>query len=303
MIYVYRRAPSNGARDLAEALGGRRYRGVNIPITQRLRPNDVVICWGESLAPVNGVKILNGTNIKGKYEDAVALRAAGVPTIEVSRSRPAPSYPAPVTVVDPALAAYTEAQRLAEEFTNIGEFRRTPPLVTGVGELHTAIGHLFTLLRVALPPAVVAPIVEWLGRLNTHIGGNDLLRPPDASQVQYFVKKLALVREFRIHSFKGRSIRAGVKAPREGIVQHPWIRSWDGGWTIKYDGVSSTQQHRQLAHQAVHALGLDFGAVDIGELANGSLVVLEVNRRPGIEGGTIDVYADAINRWAEGRAE
>src|SRR3989442_4059964 len=129
MLYVYRKQASNGAHDLADALGGRRYRGLRIPITQRLRPGDAVICWGQELPPVEGVRILNGGVMRNKYTDAVTLKAAGVPTVEVSLTRPAPA--APVPVVDPALAAYNEAQRLAEEFTNIGDFRRTPPLLAG----------------------------------------------------------------------------------------------------------------------------------------------------------------------------
>ena len=303
-VYVYRKAASNGARDLAEALGGRRYRGTTIPITSRLRAGDVVVCWGQDLAPVEGVRILNGGPIRGKYEDAVKLKEAGVPTIEVSRSRPV-QQPQPLPVIDPALAAYQQAQYLTEEFTSIGEFRRTPPLVTGVGELHTAIGHLFTLLRVPAPLPITAQVFEWLPRSNSHIGGSDLLRydsaPGAGLPADYWVKKLELVNEYRIHSFLGKSIRAGKKAPREGMTPHSWIRSWDGGWRIAYDGVSSTQAHRTLAHRACQALGLDFAAVDLGERADGSLLVLEANRRPGIEAGTIDSYADSINRWTEER--
>ena len=67
-----------------------------------------------------------------------------------------------------------------------------------------------------------------------------------------------------------------------------------------YDGVSSRQPHRDLAHRACEALGLQFGAVDIGEQVDGSLVVLEVNRAPGLEDGTVARYAGAITRWMQG---
>jgi hypothetical protein len=136
----------------------------------------------------------------------------------------------------------------------------------------------------------------WLGRLDSHAGGNDLLTPPE--EPDFYVRKEAFRREFRIHSFSGRSIRAGVKTEREGVDQiHPWIRSWDGGWRVSYDGESVKQRHRDLAHQAVAALGLDFGAVDLGEGPGKELIVLEVNRAPGIEGGTIEAYARAIEGW------
>ena len=142
------------------------------------------------------------------------------------------------------------------------------------------------------------PRQGWLGRSSRHVGGSDLLRPP--RQPDYWVKKEDIVQEYRVHSFKGHSIRAGVKRVRDGFFEqtaHRWIRSWEAGWRISYDGESVRQRHRDLAHAAVAALKLDFGAVDIGERADGSLLVLEVNRAPGLEGGTIGAYAKAITAW------
>lgn len=140
---------------------------------------------------------------------------------------------------------------------------------------------------------------EALPRLNNHVGGNDLLNPPDYPD--FYVLKENLVAEYRIHSFFGKSIRAGVKVPRDippGNV-HPWIRSFDGGWRINYDQFKSSKQMRLLAAKAVKALGLQFGAVDLGLTYEGVLMVLEVNRAPGSEGGTLDAYKRAISGWAE----
>jgi glutathione synthase/RimK-type ligase-like ATP-grasp enzyme len=64
---------------------------------------------------------------------------------------------------------------------------------------------------------------------------------------------------------------------------------------ISYEGVSPA--HRNLAKKAVESLGLTFGAVDIGRKADNSLIVLEVNRAPGLEGNTINAYANAIVRY------
>lgn len=147
-----------------------------------------------------------------------------------------------------------------------------------------------------------------LPRSANHQGGRDLLVTPDLPD--YYVRKEALVREFRLHSFAGRSIRAGVKQPREGFqpateaewkpesnLYHPWIRSYDAGWRVNYEGFQSEGKMRKIAHAAVTALGLTFGAVDIGEKQLGVLIVLEVNRAPGIEGGSIQTYTRAIQRW------
>jgi glutathione synthase/RimK-type ligase-like ATP-grasp enzyme len=78
---------------------------------------------------------------------------------------------------------------------------------------------------------------------------------------------------------------------------HPLIRSWDNGWKISYTGV--TQDVRDIAHSAVAALELDFGAVDIGRTRSGDVIVLEVNRAPGVEGSTLDAYVKAIQRWVQ----
>lgn len=149
--------------------------------------------------------------------------------------------------------------------------------------------------------------INALGRMNNHMGGNDLLEPSE--NPDYYSVKLDIVEEYRIHSFAGRSIRAGRKvlAPNLAIVSenefevgvnaHPWIRSYDGGWRIDYSGFKSTPKMRTLASNAVKALGLTFGAVDIAQLRSGALYVLECNRAPGIEGNTIDSYVRAINRW------
>lgn len=149
---------------------------------------------------------------------------------------------------------------------------------------------------------------DLLPRTLQHQGGHDLLIRP--THPDYQVVKEPFVKEFRLHSFAGRSIRAGVKVPREGFTPcselewrpdaslvHPWVRSFDAGWRVNYDGFKSTNDLRGLAHKAVKALNLTFGAVDIAQLSNGSLKVLEVNRAPGIDGNTIAAYTRAITRW------
>ena len=153
-----------------------------------------------------------------------------------------------------------------------------------------------------------------LPRVSNHRGGSDLLYPPTFSD--YYVVKEDFTKEYRIHSFAGRSIRAGVKVPREGFkpvpenewkpeanLLHPWIRSFDGGWRIDYNNFQSTAPLRKLAHLAVKALELTFGAVDLAEKADGTIKVLEVNRSPGIEANTIQVYVRAINSWLEREKE
>jgi hypothetical protein len=291
MLFVYRRASSTGARELVNGLmdsgiPAKRWSD-RFPRTPTER--DKVICWGEATPAGLTAEVLNGAPVISKYEAAVKLREAGVPTVEVSRT-----VPAMVPSVDPAIRIHHDLSALLEEFLEVNP-QRTDVYRTGV----QAIVERSLQLQDALgQPVPLTDPGEWLPRKNNHVGGNDLLHP---GQADYYAKKESITEEFRIHSFKGKSIRAGKKVPREGFEQtkHPWVRSFDGGWRIHYDGFESTRQQRELAAQAIAVLGLDFGAVDLG-VADGRLLVLEVNRAPGLEGGTITAYVNAIQKWLRG---
>jgi hypothetical protein len=200
---------------------------------------------------------------------AVKLRESGVPTIEVAMTRPTQPTEAPPIYETASWDWALDREGVKKCIFELEEWLIAHP------ETHAE---------------------EWLGRSRHHIGGRDLLNPPE--RPDYYVRKETITKEYRVHSFRGTSIRAGIKRA-DRPDSHGWIRSLDAGWKISYDGTSVKQRHRDLAHQAVKALGLDFGAVDIGEKADGSLFVLEVNRAPGLDGGTILAYADAIKRWVD----
>ena len=286
MIYIYRRALSTGAKELALALGGTRFRGRVRPITEVVKAGDVVVCWGESLPAIAGVKILNGKAIQNKYEDAIALKVAGVPTIEVSRAAVPPQ---PAVAAD-AKAEWEEVIEAAEDFIEI-PYSRNPVFLAGINEFAATIMKLKDKLA---KPVIAA--ATWLARLNNHVGGADLLNPPAVAD--YWAKKEAITDEVRLHCFRNKSIRAGLKKPR--VAQpHAWIRSYESGWSIIYDGFESTEEQRAIAKLAVKALGLDFGAVDLGKRADGTWIVLEVNRACGLEGGTTEAYAGAIKNWIQ----
>lgn len=171
-------------------------------------------------------------------------------------------------------------------------------VLNGAIPLRSKLTDAKILRRAGVPTIEVSTDARkgWLPRTSYHTGGTDLLNPP--REPDFWVKRLDISREFRVHSFTGRSIRAGVKVPRTGFENpHEWVRSLDGGWRLSYDGTSVKQKHRDVAHKAIKALGLDFGAVDVGECKDGTVVVLEVNRAPGLEGKTIPIYAEAIQKW------
>lgn len=150
-----------------------------------------------------------------------------------------------------------------------------------------------TAANILTPELYDDPGEGRIGRSNHHQGGTDLLA---GGGHDYYTQKLDITREFRVHIFKGLAIRTGVKVPRT-TTPHPWIRSYEGGWKLDY----GVDQHkyvknpvRDIAKHAITALGLDFGAVDVGMCA-GVPVVLEVNLAPGLdEGPSVDAYVRHI---------
>ena len=295
-VFIYRRQNSDSARALSEALRARRVREVAAREGRRqIRAGDHVICWGERLAPRDGVRILNGAPLATKFEDATRLRQENVPTIEVVRMAPA--------VVDRTTGPRNRLNQVLGTLRGAVNTRALQPLTEVEPDrlVETAYNGYRTALQafraVQNNPGVAQ---VWLARLNAHIGGNDLMRPP--TRPDFFVKKEDLVQEFRVHSFLGRSIRAGIKRQSGPVPPNQptatWVRSYDNGWRMHY-GEGIRQMHRDIAHRACRVLGLDFGAVDVGQRADGSLVVLEVNRAPGLADGTVEAYATAIHNWME----
>jgi len=141
------------------------------------------------------------------------------------------------------------------------------------------------------PEVFDTPAPDRLGRSFRHQCASDLIR---GNGQDYYTQKLPFVRECRIHVFRGKSIHAGMKVPRDGSA-HPWIRSSASGWKPDYGQASRIKQDRRdLAKKAVAALGLDFGAVDIGILKDGRAAVIEVNTAPGLDGSTVEAYAKQI---------
>lgn len=240
MIHIFTPRRSAGARAIVDGLREAGLPARKIGTASRLvQPGDVVVGWGSAVLgnAARDVLVLNPDGPMPKYGELTTLAEAGVPAVEVSRTRRE----------------------------------------------------------------------GWLPRRNNHQGGTDLLHP---GRADYYVKKVDTIREYRIHIFtlpgqEPVSIRAGMKVHREGFTApHPWIRSYDGGWRLSYGEwwrETLLQRTRDTAKRAVKALGLDFGAVDIGTTPDGRDVVFEVNRAPGLEGGTIDAYVQKIAAVWRGR--
>jgi hypothetical protein len=118
---------------------------------------------------------------------------------------------------------------------------------------------------------------------------NGKRKQPATHFMEYIPPELA-EREYRVHVFKGKSIRISQK-----------LFSEEGYTTIKPDR-EVIKHVRKAAKKAMEAVGLDFGAVDV--LANDTdCWVLEVNSAPGLGGSMPRLYAQVFKEFMEGEMD
>ena len=149
-------------------------------------------------------------------------------------------------------------------------------------------------------------------RVNAHSGeGISLFTPddyingvelPDAPLYVKYKKKRS---EYRVHVFNGRVIDVQEKRKQTDFNRNDLqskIRSHTNGWVFCREDLSPySNRLGEIATQAVDAIGLDFGAVDIiYNQREDAYYVLEVNTAVGLEGSTVRIYADAITEYIEG---
>lgn len=145
---------------------------------------------------------------------------------------------------------------------------------------------------------------DWYPRTLHHQQGLDFTSTIPAGEIAYYVKKVPLREEWRLHFFKTKKgniklLRSGQKVPRVARP-HPWVRSHRLGWKLSYTG-GAPGDAVHMGRESMAALELDFGAVDVGMLGDTQMaVVLEVNTCPGLEGGTLQRYVDQIFERFEG---
>lgn len=103
--------------------------------------------------------------------------------------------------------------------------------------------------------------------------------------------------EFRVHVFNNQVIDRQIKRKKRGYEQErdTQIRNRANGYVFCREGITNDARLDEVALKAVSALGRTYGAVDIiYNEKNNSYYVLEVNSKPGMEGTTLEKYANAI---------
>ncbi len=128
--------------------------------------------------------------------------------------------------------------------------------------------------------------------LDGHSGaGISVIKPgdelPDARLYTKYRKK---VNEYRVFVIKDKIVDASCKRRvgnwRELPEFNKYIRNYGNGWVFCRDGLVLSDTVKNLAVRAIKALGLDFGAVEIGETRIGNAFVIEVNTAPSLDGET-----------------
>jgi RimK-like ATP-grasp domain len=149
-----------------------------------------------------------------------------------------------------------------------------------------------------------------LARNSHHSKGKDIVvcetleRARDLAKVKdFFVKWIPTETEYRMWGFRGRLL--GVyekvfKGPRE---YQGYMRNHRFGFRFeRRDDLRHNEEYKKLVTNALKALDLDFGAVDIILGRDAKLYVLEVNTAPAITGLGMSSgirLAKQISNWAE----
>lgn len=109
---------------------------------------------------------------------------------------------------------------------------------------------------------------------------------------QYLPKK----KEYRVHVFKGKVVAILEKRKKKGFENvNSKIRNTKNGYVFCRENVIPPEGIQELAIKAAKVSGSDFQGVDIGYNEKKNLLfVIEVNSAPGMEGTTVENYADAI---------
>lgn len=141
----------------------------------------------------------------------------------------------------------------------------------------------------------------FLGRKRSHARGTDVVlclqkgdykrRPRD-----YYVQYVPTVREFRVHVVGDEAIRVQGKFLDHPEQAVPWIRNHANGYRFRAPRKRLNRERLDMAVQAVKALGLDFGAVDLLIGDDGQTYVLEVNTAPSCSPLTGGAYVAAFQR-------
>lgn len=162
--------------------------------------------------------------------------------------------------------------------------------------------------------ALGMPAFPWLARKRHHVKGKDIevvKNYREAEQVRragthdFFSVWIPTRTEYRVWAFQGKALAVYEKVYKGEGEYEGFSRNRRFGFKFeKRDDLRGLKALTKPSVDAVKALDMDFGAVDVLEGKDGKFYVLEVNSMPNID--TIERssgirLAQAISNWAEGQ--
>lgn len=136
-----------------------------------------------------------------------------------------------------------------------------------------------------------------LGRDINHTRGQDInliLQERDdyLTSNDFYVEYVPTEFEYRMHVMDGEVFCVHEKRLRNDEENHPYIRNYETGWV--FCDPRETPPPSSVAVEAVDALGLDFGAVDVIRGEDGDHYVLEVNTAPSCDEPNLERWGDVL---------
>lgn len=170
--------------------------------------------------------------------------------------------------------------------------------------------HCLHAHGVKVPPFTIRK-QEALGFFNDHgivvcrtkidgKGGNGIViahNPQELVDAPLYTRHVRHKNEYRVHVVNGKIIDFAQKKKRNGAEDVNILVRNHGDWIFARNGIELPEPCSTAAIAAVSALGLDFGAVDIGyRVGDGKAFVFEVNTAPGMSDGSTSAesYAKAF---------
>ena len=245
----------------------------------------------KDLADVMGIKRLRREHSVYKYKDGDVI-------INWGCTSPSKNIPEDAFVINPFSAVENATDKL-KAFHILSDKRvNVPPYTTDLDLVSDWVENGY--------------LVVGRKKVNGYGGEGIVLmeNQDDIEECPLYTRYIPKKSEYRVHVVRDNVIAVARKTLKK---DHPnkeninWrIRNLDGGFVFAYWNERAEQEEQYVcpnevmfqAREAVAALGLDFGAVDvIWNYKHRKAYVLEVNTAPGLGDNMCEKYVSAINAY------